>query len=233
MKKNGRKIRLLIIEDNRILREGIISMLKPCRDITVISEHHNTENTIVKIHKLKPNIILLDLGLRSQNSLRIVENVKKEFSEAKIIVMDLVPVNADILRFVKAGAEGFILKDASQDEFLDTIRAVAVGEKVLPRQADDSLFARIIENAVKGGKTKLINSIKMTKREKEVLSFLGNALTNKQIASKLRISEMSIKGYIRSILEKLALHARLDPMNFEAHKKTLAIFSGSISIINK
>ncbi|MDD5362347.1 MAG: response regulator transcription factor [Ignavibacteria bacterium] len=233
MKKPGRKIRLFIIEDNRILREGIISMLKPCRDINIISEHPGGDNTISKIHKLKPNVILLDLGLRSRNSLRIVENVKKEFPEAKIIVMDLVPVNADILRFVKAGAEGFILKDASQDEFLNTIRAVAVGEKILPRQADDSLFASIIKNAVKSGKSKLIQSIKMTKREKAVLTFLGNAFTNKQIALKLRISEISVRGCIHNILEKLTLHARLDPMNFETPKKTLSIFSGSISIINK
>ena len=233
MKKSAGKIRLLIIEDNRILREGIISMLKPCRDIKIISDSGKSENTILKIHSLKPNVILLDLGLRSYNSLKMVESVKKEFPESKIIVMDLVPVSADIIRFVKAGAEGFILKDASQDEFLSTIRAVADGIKVLPNQTDDSLFSSIIENAIKSGKTKLLNSIKMTKREKVVLALLGDAMTNKQIALKLHLPEISVKSHIHNILEKLALHARLDPLNFEKHKKTLAVFSGSISIINK
>ena len=118
MKIKKEKIKLLVIEDNLVLREGIISMLKPHRDIRIIAESGNSENTILKIHELKPNVILLDLGLRSQNSLVLVEMVKREFPDSKVIVMDLVPVQADILQFVKAGASGFILKNATLEEFL-------------------------------------------------------------------------------------------------------------------
>ena len=100
MKNNKSKIRLLLIEDNRILRDGMMVMLKSHKDIQVIAASGSSENTIQKIHKLKPNVILLDLGLRSQNSLRVVQVVKKEFPEAKVIVMDLVPVHADILHFI-------------------------------------------------------------------------------------------------------------------------------------
>ena len=110
MKSKINKIRLLVIEDNRILRDGIISILKMNRDIKIIAGSGKNADTILKIHKLKPNIILLDLGLRSRNSLTLVEKVKKEFPDSKVIVMDLVPVQADIIQFVKAGASGFILK---------------------------------------------------------------------------------------------------------------------------
>jgi DNA-binding NarL/FixJ family response regulator len=108
----------------------------------------------------------LDLGLRSHNSLHVVEIVKKDFPEAKIIIMDLAPVQADILRFVKAGANGFILKDASLNEFLITIRTVAEGSTVLPPLLVDSLFSQIVDYAVREGKSKLNEAVKMTKRER-------------------------------------------------------------------
>ena len=108
-----KKIRLLLIEDNRLLKDGILTILKPHKDIDIISSSGDGKNTLLKIKQLKPNVVLLDLGLRSQNSLHVVEIVKKDFPEAKIIVMDLAPVQADILQYVKAGANGFILKDAS------------------------------------------------------------------------------------------------------------------------
>src|SRR6185503_4894203 len=140
-------IRLLLIEDNRLLRDGIAGMLKVQKDIKVVATSGSGSDTILSIHKLKPNVILLDLGLRSQNSLRVVEIVKKEFPQAKVIVMDLAPAQGDVLQFVKAGASGFILKDATLDEFLATIRTVAEGGTVLPPVLNTSLFSQIIEHS--------------------------------------------------------------------------------------
>src|SRR3989304_7123113 len=176
-----KKIRLLLIEDNRLLKDGILSILKPHKDIVIIAASGDSKNTLVKIKQLKPNVVLLDLGLRSQNSLHVVEIVKKDFPEAKIIVMDLAPVQADILQYVKAGANGFILKDASLNDFLITIRTVAEGSTVLPPLLVDSLFSQIVDHAVREGKTKLKEAVKMTKREREVIVLLGNGLTNKEI----------------------------------------------------
>lgn len=235
MKKKNKKgkIRLLVIEDNLILREGIISMLKPHRDINIIADSGNNENTILKIHELKPDVILLDLGLRSQSSLELVEMVKKEFPEAKVIVMDLVPVQADILQFVKAGASGFILKNATLEEFLATIRAVADGEKVLPPYIKDSVFTQIIEYAIKSGKAKLINAVKMTKREKEIISLISDGYTNNTIAHELHMTDNSVKSHIHNILEKLTLRSRLEPSKNLTDKKMFKAFSESISMINK
>ncbi len=106
-----KKIRLLLIEDNRLLRNGIAAMLKKQDDIKIIAASGNSESTVTKIRLLKPNVILLDLGLSNQNSLAVVEFVKKDFPNAKVIVMDIAPLQGDINLFVKAGASGFILKD--------------------------------------------------------------------------------------------------------------------------
>jgi DNA-binding NarL/FixJ family response regulator len=233
MKTKKSKIKLLVVEDNRILREGLISILKPYSDIKVIDESSKGENTLLKIHQLKPTVILLDLGLRSQNSLNLVEKVKKEFPNAKVIVMDLVPVQADIQQFVEAGASGFVLKNVTLNEFLVTLRAVAKGIKVLPPDTKDSLFNKIIECAVKNGKTKLINSVKMIKREKEVLTLIGEGITNKDIAKRLKISVNNVKSHEHSIIEKLALRKRIEPSNFVSGIESVKAFSETISILHK
>jgi DNA-binding NarL/FixJ family response regulator len=232
-KSSKNKIRLLVIEDNRILREGIIAILRQHRDIKIIAGSEKNENTILNIHKLKPNIILLDLGLRSQSSLALVQKVKNEFSESKVIVMDLVPVQADVMQFVQAGASGFILKNATLDEFLMTIRAVAEGVKILPPQLKDSLFMRIVEYAIKSGKTKLIDAVKMTKQEKEILSLISDGNTNKIISRKMKVTEYNVKSHIHNILEKLALRTRIEQSKYVPGNGTANKFSESISIIHK
>ena len=227
-----KKIRLLLIEDNRLLRDGIYSILKPQKDILIIAASADAKNTLVKIKELKPNVVLLDLGLRSQNSLQVVELVKKDFPLAKIIVMDLAPVQADILQFVKAGANGFILKDASLKDFLATIRSVSDGETVLPPLLIDSLFSQIIDYAVKEGKTKIKEAVLMTKREKEVIALLSDGMSNKEIGQKIHISTYTVKSHIHNIMEKLALHTRLEIANYSYSNETVKTITKSISMVN-
>jgi two-component system nitrate/nitrite response regulator NarL len=224
-----KKIRLLLIEDNRLLRDGVISMLKNQLDIKIIAASGN-ENSEIKIHQLKPDIILLDLGLRNQNSLSIVEVVKKDFPDAKVIVMDLAPLQGDINQFIKAGACGFILKDATLDEFLKTIRAVAEGNNVLPPDLNDSLFSHIVENALKGGKLKLTDAIRMTKREREVIELIGDGLSNKDIGQKMNVSTFTVKSHIHNIMEKLLLHTRLEVANYSYSSKTVKTIVNDLSL---
>jgi DNA-binding NarL/FixJ family response regulator len=226
-----KKIRLLLIEDNRLLRDGIFSILKAYRDIVIIAASGDGKNSLAKIQQLKPNIVLLDLGLRSQNSLHVVEIVKKEFPQAKIIVMDLAPVQADILQYVKAGANGFILKDASLNDFLITIRTVAEGSTVLPPLLVDSLFSQIVDHAVREGKSGLKDAIQMTTREREVIQFLGEGMSNREIGQKIRISTYTVKSHIHNIMEKLALHTRLEIANYSYTDQTLKTITKSISMV--
>jgi len=227
-----KKIRLLLIEDNRLLRDGIFSILKPHKDILIISASGDGKHTLVKIKQLKPNVVLLDLGLRSQNSLHVVEIVKKDFPEAKIIVMDLAPVQADVLQYVKAGANGFILKDASLNDFLITIRTVNEGATVLPPLLIDSLFSQIIDNAIREGKSELKKAVKMTQRERDVIGLLSDGMSNKEIGQKIRISTYTVKSHIHNIMEKLALHTRLEIANYSYTDEALNTISKSISMIN-
>src|ERR1035438_5737308 len=138
-----KKIAILIIEDNRLLRDGIASILKKQSDMHVVATFGNGENILLMMGKFKPNIVLLDLGLRNQNSIQIVKLIKKHFEETKIVVMDLIPLQADVFEFVQLGVSGFILKDASIAEFLKTIRSVYQGAQVLPPHLTGSLFSQI------------------------------------------------------------------------------------------
>ena len=227
-----RKIRLLLIEDNRLLRDGLFSILKSHKDIDIIAASGDGKRTLAKIKQLKPNIVLLDLGLRSQNSLRVVEVVKQDFPLAKIIVMDLAPVQADILQYVKAGANGFILKDASLNDFLITIRSVSEGATILPPLLIDSLFSQIVDHAVREGKTKLREAVRMTQREREVITLLSEGMSNKEIAHRIHISTYTVKSHIHNIMEKLALHTRLEIANYSYTDETLKTITKSISMVN-
>jgi DNA-binding NarL/FixJ family response regulator len=205
-----KKIRILLIEDNRLLREGITSLLKKQLDMNVVSTVGNGENILMIIGKFKPTLVLLDLGLRNQNSLQIVKLTKQHFQEIKVIVMDLIPLQADVLEFVRAGVSGFILKDASVSEFLKTIRSVSDGAQILPPHLTGSLFSQIVENAISGSKPSVIaEAVRMTKRERQVIQLIADGFSNKEIGQKLHLSTYTVKSHVHNILEKLALNTRV------------------------
>jgi Response regulator containing a CheY-like receiver domain and an HTH DNA-binding domain len=205
-----KKIRILLIEDNKLLRDGIASILKKQPDMHVVATVGNGENILLLMGKFIPDVVLLDLGLRNQNSLQIVKLSKQNFKETKIVVMDLIPLQADVLEFVQAGVSGFILKDASIADFVKTIRLVYQGSQVLPQHLTGSLFSQIVEHAISRFKPSAINeSVRMTKREKQVIELIADGATNKEIAQKLHLSTYTVKSHVHNILEKLALNTRV------------------------
>ena len=203
------KIRILLIEDNRILREGITAMINGQGNVTVAAASDGRENTLVKARAAKPHVLLIDIGLDSQNSLDIVGSMKKEFPAVKIIGMGLAPTQSDILEFVRAGAKGFILKNASVEDVIKTVRAVAGGETVLPYTMTGSLFSQVTEHALLNGKKNLNGSVRMTEREKGIIALIVDGMSNKEIADRLNIATLTVKSHVHNILEKLALHSRL------------------------
>jgi DNA-binding NarL/FixJ family response regulator len=208
------QIRVLLIEDNRLLREGIASMLNEQEDITVVATVGNGE-VIEKARSFKPQVVLLDLSLKNQNSLRIVKSLKKEFPRIEVVVMDLIPIQSEVVEYVKVGVSGFILKDATIDDVLHTIRSVSQGTKVLPPPLAGSLFSQIVEHAVQNGKMhRLIKSVRMTKREVEIVELIAQGRSNKEIAAGLNIAVHTVKSHVHNILEKLALHTRLELAHF-------------------
>jgi len=205
-----KKIKILLIEDNRLLREGISAFLKKQPDMNVVTSVGNGENILALVSKLKPNIVLLDLGLRNQNSLQVVKLVRTNFKDIKIIVMDLIPLQADVFEFVQAGVSGFMLKDISVADFLKTVRSVFKGTQVLPSNLTGSLFSQIVEHAINGLAPSIINdSVHMTKRERQVIELISDGSSNKEIAQQLHLSTYTIKSHVHNILEKLALNTRV------------------------
>jgi DNA-binding NarL/FixJ family response regulator len=205
-----KKISIVLLEDNRLLRDGISAMLGKEKDFKVEAVFGDSGKALHWVSESAPDIILLDLGLRGNSSLHFVKKLKKDFQNIRIIAMDLSPVQEDVLLFVKAGVSGFILKDATVSEFLKTIRVVVTGEKVLPPHLTESLFSQIVNDAVvESDNAKLIESVRMTRRERQVIDLVADGLSNKEIANELNLSPYTIKSHIHNILEKLTLHTRV------------------------
>ena len=205
-----KKIRLILIEDNRLLREGITVMLKKEPDMNVVGAFSDGDFDMDKTGELKPHVVLLDLGLTILDSRELVKYLKDKYKNIKVIVMDLIPIQEEILQLVDAGVSGFILKDATISEFTGTIRSVAAGEKVLPPTMAGSLFSQIMEYGMKElGPAKVIESVRMTKREREIIELISEGLANKEIAYKLNLSIFTVKSHVHNILEKMALNTRV------------------------
>jgi DNA-binding NarL/FixJ family response regulator len=157
----------------------------------------------------KPDVVLLDVGLRDEDSLHVAAALTKRNPGTKVIVMDLIPMSDDIVQFVNAGVSGFVLKDATFDEFVATIRSVAAGGKVLPSRMTESLFSQIAKAAGAQGDEQVLEDVRMTRREREVIELIGEGLSNKEIAQRLNIAAHTVKSHVRNVMEKLALHTRL------------------------
>jgi len=200
-------ISVALIEDNRLVREGIAALLNQLPDLEVVAGGSSVDTALLR--QVNPHVVLLDLGLRNGDSLRVAEMVKKEFPESKVILMDLLPVHEDIVEFVNAGVSGFIMKDATLDDLVHTIREVAAGAHILPPQMAGTLFSQIARDAVSRGRPAVLESVRMTPREREVINLIAEGLSNKEIAGRLHIATHTVKSHVRNVMEKLMLHTRL------------------------
>ena len=201
-----RVITVALIEDNRLTREVLVSLLSQYPDLKIIAEGSNGETPL---SKEDPHVVLLDFGLGKGDSLRVVEKVKKERPEAKVIVMDLLPVQEDLVDYVHAGVSGFIMKDATLGDLVHAIRAVAEGAHILPPEVTGSLFSQIARDAVSKRRPRVLESERMTPREREVVNLIAQGMNNKEIARALHVATHTVKSHVRNIMEKLTLHTRL------------------------
>jgi len=214
-----KKIRIFLVEDNRVLRDGIVTLLDGQPDMRVVAAIGSGNNVLSTIRKVKPHIKILDLGLWNEKHRMIMDAVKKEFPELKVIGMGLIPSQTDVVESIEAGASGFIMKDATVKDFLATIRTVHKGIKVLPPSLAGSLFAHVIEHTLKQGKGKLTNAVRMTKREREIIAIIADGHSNKEIAQQLNIATHTVKSHVHNIMEKLALHSRLQIASYSHEKE--------------
>jgi len=199
-------ITVAIIDDSRLVREALASMLGRLPDLQVVAAGVADD---AFMDETKPDVVLLDVGLRYEDSLGVAAALIKRSLGTKVIIMDLIPMSDDIVQFVNAGVSGFVLKDATFDEFVATIRSVAAGGKVLPSGMTESLFSQIAKAADAQGHEQVLEDVRMTRREREVIDLIGQGLSNKEIAQRLNIAAHTVKSHVRNVMEKLALHTRL------------------------
>jgi DNA-binding NarL/FixJ family response regulator len=200
-------IDVALIDDNRLVREGISALLARTPDLRVVAAGSSADDSVLE--KVRPHVVLLDLGLRNSDSLRLTEKIRRDFPDSKVIVMDLLPAHEDVMEFVHAGVAGFIMKDATVEDLVSTIRSVAGGAHVLPPQMTSTLFSQIAREAATSGRPEVMEAVRMTPRERQVINLISEGLGNKQIASRLHIATHTVKSHVRNIMEKLALHTRL------------------------
>lgn len=207
-------ISLVLIDDNRLLREGLTRLIREQPGFLILAASADIDEALQKVREAKPSVVLLDFSLENDDSLRVTATVHKEVPDAKVIVMGLLPAQDDVADFVTAGASGFIMKDASFNMFIETIRRVAAGEQVLPDELTGSLFSQIARIAVRRGKPRELESIGLTQRERQVVDLISEGLSNKEIAARLHIAIHTVKSHVHNVLEKLALHTRLEVAAF-------------------
>ncbi len=197
-----------------------MTILQRYPDLDVVAGVNDTEAALLRVSETGAGVVLVDAGLGDNDSRDLVQRIVREFAPTRVIVMDILPEPEEIVEFVRAGASGFVVKEASVEVFIDTIRAVAAGGQVLPRALTNTIFAHIAKGAVANPTASVARSVKMTSREQQVIDLIAEGMSNKLIARSLRISTHTVKSHVRNILEKLALHSRLQVAAY-AHRAAL------------
>jgi DNA-binding NarL/FixJ family response regulator len=197
-----------IIEDNRLVREGLAALLVGTGKLIVVAVAATVDADMARLRAAEPRVVLLDPGLNGDGP-RAVDRIRKAFPGAGVLVMDLMPLHEDVVELVNAGVAGFVMKDASVEELLNTIVAVAGGQHILPPALTSALFSQIAREAAVREAAAETDVVRMTPREREVIVLIKEGLSNKRIAGRLDIAPQTVKSHVRNIMEKLALHTRL------------------------
>jgi DNA-binding NarL/FixJ family response regulator len=210
MSHNPSSIRVLTVDDHALLREGIAALVNAESDMKIVAEATNGQEAIEKFRLHRPDVTLMDLQMPALNGIEAIIGIRSEFPNARIIVLTTYAGDVQVLRALKAGARGYILKGHVRIELLDTIRAVHAGQKRIPPE----VAAQLAEHAADEG---------LTARELDVLRLIATGNANKEIAAQLSIGEDTVKGHVTNILAKLGANDR-------THAVTIGLKRGIIEL---
>jgi two-component system NarL family response regulator len=199
------KVRVLVADDHPVVRQGIMANVKPQGDMTVVAEAGDGVEALELIKEQLPDVVMLDLRMPRMDGLDVLKEVNKSRLPCKVIIMTTFDSEEDVQRAMKAGARGYLLKDSTQEEILDAIRRVSLGEAYLP--------ARIVQKVAEG-----MRKPELSPREVEVLQWVAAGKSNKEIGAQLFIAEGTVKTHMKNVLEKLAVVGRTAAIREAVHR---------------
>lgn len=203
-------IRILTVDDHPLLRKGIAALVNGEPDLKLVAEASNGREAIEAFRSHQPDVTLMDLQMPGVDGLEAIDAIRREFPEARIIVLTTYSGDMQVLRALRAGAKGYILKGHVHKELLDTIRAVYAGQKRIPPEIAAQLADHAADDA-------------LTVREIDVLKLIAAGNSNKLIADQLSIGEATVKSHVTNILSKLGANDR-------AHAVTIGLKRGIIDL---
>lgn len=210
MRADPDPIRVLTVDDHALLREGIAALVNAENDMKLVAEACNGHEAIEQFRTHRPDITVMDLKMPALMGIEAIIGIRSEFPQARIIVLTTYTGDVQVLRALRAGARGYILKGRVHRELVETIRAVHAGQKRIPPE----VAAELAEHA---------GDDDLTPRETDVLRLIANGNANKVIAARLSVSEETVKSHITNILAKLAANDR-------THAVTIALKRGIIEL---
>lgn len=188
-------IRVMVVEDHHIVRQGLVALLGTVPDIEVVTEASDGQQAVEMFREHRPDVTLLDLRLPVLGGVEVLTRIRQQTPGARVIVLTTFDGDEDIYRALQAGARGYLLKGMRTDELLDAIRAVHAGKTRIPPIVAERLANRL-------------NGQDLTARELEVLKLIVAGKSNKEIGSELSISEATVKTHMNNILSKLSVSDR-------------------------
>lgn len=194
------KIRVLIVDDHATFLAGLTSIIDMEQDMIVVGQATDGSQAIDLWRKHRPSVTLLDLRMPLLDGVGVINAIRQKDASARLVILTTYDSDNDICRAIKAGAKGYLLKDARREELLDCIRKVNAGETCIP--------PAVMQKLITG-----ISSEPLTDRETEVLQLLAHGGSNKEIATKLFLSEFTVKGHLRNIFTKLNVLSRTEAIS--------------------
>jgi DNA-binding NarL/FixJ family response regulator len=216
-------VRVLIADDQALFRRGLNVVLGAEENIDVVAEAENGEEAIAKAQELAPDVVLMDVRMPRVNGIDAARQISMDVPSTKILMLTVSDEEDDLYEAIKAGANGYLLKEISVDEVAEAIRAVVQGQSLISPSMASKLLNEFNMLAKKAEERQQFPAPALTGRELEVLKLVAKGMSNREIADDLYISENTVKNHVRNILEKLHLHSRMEAVIYAVRERLLDI----------